>query len=198
MSKADMIGSINRALPEVHGKHVGLVRDLVRKLGGVNADGVHRTVAAALVKRPPPAVLIPVLHVRLNELRTATVFENGEDQSVPEMFQEILGLPLGMPSDVIAFLAQRRGYALTEAQADWMFDTQNRFLRGERDGKDVGLRASAWPNFIAIDGPDGTARLEIARHGKGQWHRYPHPFDEDTVYLEGARVIVGSPIASGN
>src|SRR3989344_1802715 len=48
MSKSDMLGSIRRALPNVRGRHLGVVRDFVNKLGGENADAVHHSVAAVL------------------------------------------------------------------------------------------------------------------------------------------------------
>lgn len=53
MSK-DMLGPIVWALIPVEQHHLGLIFDLTKKLGGSEADAVHRQVAAALREKPAP------------------------------------------------------------------------------------------------------------------------------------------------
>ncbi|MDO8576422.1 MAG: hypothetical protein Q7R90_03845 [bacterium] len=86
MSKSDMLGSIRRALPAVRGKHLGLVRDVVHKLGGEDADAVHQTVAAALREKPAPVVKNPTLTLVKSMLLAATSATNTAECLVGDIY----------------------------------------------------------------------------------------------------------------
>lgn len=59
----DMLGSIRRALPKLPRKHLGLVRDVIHKLGGDDADTAHDALAATLREKAVPVVKDPVLEL---------------------------------------------------------------------------------------------------------------------------------------
>ena len=68
----DMLGPIHRLLRKLPRKHLGLVRDVVHKLGGDDGEAVHESLVTALREKPAPVVKDPTLTLVTSVLLTAT------------------------------------------------------------------------------------------------------------------------------
>jgi hypothetical protein len=82
----DMLGSIRRALPKLPRKHLGLVRDVVHKLGGDDCDAVHKSVAPALREKPAPVVKDAALTLVKSVLLAATSARNTAECLVDDIY----------------------------------------------------------------------------------------------------------------
>jgi hypothetical protein len=197
MSKSDMLGSIRRALPAVRGRHLGLVRDVVHKLGGEDADAVHQSVAAALREKPAPVVqdATLVFHKKTMLNSTAvTVYCLGKRLTIAQMLRALMKLADDVPLDVVEKLAKDRKHPIPEARAEEMLESQAKFLffLKQKGGKDFGLRDDGWVNLILVQYPDGTVSVARAYWGGVRWYRFVSSLDYDGVWGAGGRLVVSN------
>lgn len=82
----DMLGSIRRALPKLPRKHLGIVRDVVHKLGGDDGDAMHESLARALREKPALVLKDPTLTLVKTVLLGATLAKNTPDCLVGEIY----------------------------------------------------------------------------------------------------------------
>ena len=85
MSK-DMLGPIHRLLRKLPRKYLGLVLDIVRKLGGDDGDAVHESLAATLREKAAPVVKDPTLTLVRSVQLAATQAENTTECLVGDMY----------------------------------------------------------------------------------------------------------------
>ena len=85
MSK-DMLVPIRRDLAKVPRKHLGLVRDVVHKLGGDDGDAVHESLAAALREKAVPVVKDPTLTLVKSVPLPATSAKNTSECLVGDIY----------------------------------------------------------------------------------------------------------------